>query len=387
MKNRKLWLLLGGVVLVLVLALTPLMAGCARPVEEEKPPVEEEKPPEKPIVLRISSGLNPLHIWDHDYLMPFADRMEEAFPGRLEFERYHAAELCPTGKELECLKGGSIDVAAPFLAPYHAGVFPLTDVPMLPVQDTDALKAARAFKKLLYSDVPLKDGKTFYELEIESQGLKAWPVGPTEPYRISTSGRRFHKAEDFEGVPIRAGARLHCIYLEELGVTTVAMVGMEIYEAMSRGTIEGPIYSIPDWESYGLTELIKYTIVGIGLGHWPSYLAVTEETWEKLPSDIQKKWDEVAMDLCEYSAKAWIAKGEPVMKENVEKYGGVFEDVRDLDPSVQKAMADAAVATWKRWIEEEEAKGNPARACAKLWAKYITEEGGTLPPGVEDYLK
>ena len=374
--KRKL-LIAGATLLVLSL----LAVACAPAPTPTPTPTPEEK-----IVLRISSGLNPLHIWDHDYQMPFADRMEEAFPGRLEFERYHAAELCTLGKELECLKGGSIDVAAPFTAPYHVGVFPLTDVTMLPIQDTTSLSAARAFKKLLYSDVPLKEGKTFYELEIVPRGLKVWPLGPTEPYRISTSGKRFDKAEDFAGVPIRAGARTHCVYLEELGVTTISMKGMEIYEAITRGTIEGAIYSIPDWESYGLTELYRYTIVGIGLGHWPSYLAMLETTWDKLPADIQAKWDEVALDMCEYSARAWIAKGEPVMKENIEKYGGVFEDVRDLDPSVQEAMADACVGTWKRWIEEEEAKGNPALACARLWAEYIVEEGGTLPEGVPEYL-
>jgi len=383
MKRKGVWLV-ASVLVVLGLLLAAF--GCAGAPAPTTTATTTATAAEEPIVLRISSGLNPLHIWDGDYLMPFADRMEAAFPGRLEFERFHAAELCPTGKELEGLKGGSIDVAAPFLAPYHAGVFPLTDVSMMPVQDTDSLKAARAFTKLMYSDVPLKDGKTFYQLELDPQGIKGWPLGPTEPYRISTSGKRFDTPEDFQGVPLRAGARAHCVYLEQLGVTVVSMVGMEIYESMSRGTIDGPIYSVPDWESYGLTELIKYTIVGIGLGHWPSYLAVTTETWDKLPSDIQAKWNEVALDVCEYSAKAWIAKGEPVMKENVEKHGGVFEDVRDLNPSVQEAMYDACVATWKTWIEEEEAKGNPALACAKLWATYIVEEGGTLPEGVAEYL-
>jgi len=48
MKNRRLWLLVGGIVLALVLALTPLMSGCAEPAEEPKPPVEEKPTAEKP---------------------------------------------------------------------------------------------------------------------------------------------------------------------------------------------------------------------------------------------------------------------------------------------------------------------------------------------------
>jgi len=341
---------------------------------------------EKPITLRISSGVGDKHCWTAGHMQPFADKVEERTKGRIKFQRFVAGELCKAGTELECLRGGSVDVAAPFLAPYHAGVFPLTDVTMLPVLNTTTVEASRAFQKLLESKDPLKDGKTFYQLEIESRGLIAWPLAPTESYVISTTGKRFNSVSDIKGTPIRGGARAHLVFIKELGATEVYMTGMDAYEAFSRGTIEGIVFSIPDWKSYGFTELIRYTVTGISLGHWPSYIAVTKKTWDKLPDDVKQIWNETAREMVMESSKYWISLKEPTIKESKEQFKAVFQDLSELDPGVQKAFSTAALNTWKTWIEEEEKKGNPAKATAKLWAQLIVQEGGVLPDGIEKYL-
>lgn len=339
-----------------------------------------------PIKLRISSGVSSKHCWTAGHMEPFADAIEAQTKGKVKFYRFVAGELCKAGKGLECLRGGSADVVAPFLPPYHAGVFPLTDVTMLPVMNTDAMSITKAFQALMDSKVPLKDGKTFYELEVSGNGLKAWPLGPTQPYVISTSGKRFKTVDDIKGTPIRAGARMHLIFIEKLGATAVYMTGMDAYEAFSRGAIQGIVFSIPDWKAYGFLELIKYTITGLGLGHFPGYMAMTAETWNKLPPDVQKTWDQTARKMAIESAKYWIKLSKPTVAESKNQYKAVFEDVKNLDPGVQKRIAQAGVETWKTWIQEEEKKGNPARATAKLWAKLVKEQGGVLPDGVETFL-
>jgi TRAP-type C4-dicarboxylate transport system substrate-binding protein len=341
----------------------------------------------KPITLRISSGVGPKHCWTAGHLDIFASAIEKETGGRIKFNRYYAGELCSVGKSFECLKGGMIDVSDPFLSPYHAGLFPLSEVSMLPVVNTDSFMVTRAYQKLMDSKVPLKDNKTFYELEWGSKGLKAWPLGPTEGYSLSTTGLRFNKPEDFGGVPMRAGARLHLMLVKALGAVPVNMPGMEMYEAFSRGTIKGSVLSIPDWKAYGFQELIRYTAMGMNLGHFPGYLLMTQQSWEKLPPDTQKIWDRVARETAFDSAECWNSKVAPTMKESKEKYGAVFEDYKDLNPSVQKAITDACILTWKTWMAEEEEKGNPARATAKLWSQFVIEEGGMLPKGVKELLK
>ncbi|BBO73092.1 hypothetical protein DSCW_05090 [Desulfosarcina widdelii] len=336
--------------------------------------------------LRISSGVGNKHCWVAGHMVPFTERVEKATNGQVKFSRYFAGELHKAGKGLESLKGGSIDVADPFLAPYHAGVFPLTDVVQLPVLNTDSINITEAFIKLFNSKEIIENGKTFYDLEIESQGLVAWPVGPTDAYVISTTGKRFNDTSDIKGTPIRGGARTQLIFLKKLGATEVYMTGMDAYEAFSRGTIQGIVYSIPDWKAYGFTELIKYTIVGVSLGHYPSYMAMTKDKWERFPDDIKTKWKRIAFDMARESAKYWMSLREPTVKESMEVYKAEFENVKKLNTTVQKVINNAAIETWKTWIAEEEKKGNPAKKVAKLWAKYVLEVGGALPDGVEELI-
>src|SRR5690606_1171737 len=130
----------------------------------------------------------------------------------------------------------------------------------LPTYGTDSPMITRAFQKLLDSDREIADGKTFYDYEIGDKGIRVWALGATAPYAISTTGKALKQPDDFKGVPMRAGSRLHTIVLERLGVTPVTMPAAQAYEALSRGTIEGIILSIGDWKSYSMTEILTYTI-------------------------------------------------------------------------------------------------------------------------------
>lgn len=336
--------------------------------------------------LRISSGLPQIHMWVGHHMDPFADRIEKETNGKVKFTRFYAGELVSIGREYDALKGGIIDVSAPFLAPYQEGLFPLSDVSQLPTLGTNTIKATRAFQKLLDSDVVLKDGKTFYQYEIGDKGLVAWPLGASEAYAISTTGRELKAPGDFKGVPMRAGSALHIMVLENLGVTPVYMPAAQAYEALSRKTIDGIVLSVGDWPSYSMQELLRYTITGVSMGHWESYVALTKATWDKFPEDVKQAWDKVARDMAMKNAEYVAEQDAKTLKLATEKFGARFIDIGELTPEMQAHIAKAAAETWKQWVEKTEAKGHPARATAKLWAQLIVAEGGVLPEGVSAYL-
>lgn len=339
------------------------------------------------MTLIISSALPQKHMWVGQHMDPFADRIEKATDGRIAFDRYYAGELVSVGREYDGLTGHTIDVSAPFLAPYQEGIFPLSDVTQLPTLETDSPKITRAFQKLLDSDVKLKDGKTFYELELTENGLVGWPLGASQPYAISTTGKVLDDPADFNGLPARAGATLHVIGVEKLGATSVYMPAAEAYEALSRGTIEGILLSIGDWRSYSVQELLKYTITGINMGSWESYLAIRQDTWDEMPDDLKKIWDETARQAALDNAAYVVKQDEVMIEEAGREYGSKFVDIGTLSPEMQAHMAKAATETWQAWIDKMEEQGEPGLATARLWAELITAEGGKLPPGVEKILQ
>lgn len=336
--------------------------------------------------LIISTGLGQPHMWVAHHMNPFADAIEKGSNGEITFTRFYAGELTSVGRELDGLTSGTIQVAAPLLAPYHEGQFPLSDVTQLPTYGTNSPMVTRAFQKLLDSDVALKDGKTFYQYEIADKGIRAWALGATAPYSISTVKKVLEEPADFQGVPLRAGSAIHTIVLEKLGATPVTLPGPQAYEALSRGTIEGIIIAISDWPSYSIQQLLRHSITDVSIGHWESYLAVSDAMWDGLTDEQKKLWDETARRIGAENAEMWETNVGVVKEKSIAEDGGSFVPVSELSKEMQDHIGKAGAETWIAWIEKTEANGHPAKATAKLYAELITAEGGKLPEGVAAYL-
>jgi len=333
--------------------------------------------------LTISASLPKVHFWVGGHMDPFANQIE-ANTG-IKFKRFYAGELVAVGRELDALKGGTIDVAAPLLAPYHEGRFALSDVTQLPTYNTSAVSITKAFQKLLDSPVKVKGDKTFYQYEIADKGIRVWPLGATAAYALSTTGKVLQNPADMKGLPLRAGSAMHTIALQQMGATPVTMPASQAYEALSRGTVNGLVLSVGDWKSYSFQDLMKYTITGVAIGHWESYLAVEEGMWNKLSADERQKWDRIARDVAMKNAEG-IDKQDVEVRDAAEKKGSKFVDINTLSKDMQAHIAKASTATWVQWIEQTEKKGHPAKATAKLWAQLIQAEGGKVPEGVAEYL-
>ena len=336
--------------------------------------------------LKISTGLPDSHCWVGQHMNPLIDAIKEGTGGSVTFTPFYDGKLIAAGRELDALTSGAIDVAAPLLAPYDEGRFPLSDVTQLPIYGTDSPMMTRAFQQLLDSDVKLAGGKTFYEYEIGSKGIRVWAVGATSAYSISTTGKKLVQPADFSGLRLRGGSAIHTIVLRQLGATPVNMPAVQAHEAMSRGDVDGGVLTIPGWRAYAFQDVLKYTVTDVAIGHWQSYLAIRDAAWNSLTPQQQQLWDATARRLALENAAHWEAGQLEVVKEAAKAKGAVFVPVGELPEPMQNHIAKAAADTWVAWIEKMEAAGHPGKAAAKLYARLITQAGGRLPSGVAGYL-
>ena len=336
--------------------------------------------------LKISTGLPDSHYWVGQHMNPLITTIKDATGGAVTFTPFYDGKLIAAGRELDALTSGAIDVAAPLLAPYDEGRFPLSDVTQLPTYGTDSPMVTRAFQKLLDSDVVLKGGKTFYDYEIGGKGIRVWAVGATSAYSISTTGKKLVQPADFAGLRLRGGSAIHTIVLNQLGATPVNMPAVRAYEAMSRGSVDGGVLTIPGWRAYAFQDLLKYTVTDVAIGHWESYLAIRYAAWSQLNPEQQRLWDTTARRLALENAAYWEAGQLEVVKEAARAKGAAFVPVGDLPPAMQDHIAKAAADTWITWIDKMEAAGHPGKATAKLYAQFVTQAGGRLPKGVAAYL-
>ena len=163
------------------------------------------------------------------------------------------------------------------------------------------------------------------------------------------------------------------------------MPAAQAYEALSRGTLDGVILSIGDWISYSMDELLTFSITDLALGHWQSYLAMTEDGWRRLAPAERDAWTRIA-DQIRVENAMLIDEQDRAVERQASRSGARFVAVDELSGQMQDHLAAAAADSWTRWIEQTERNGHPARVTATLWAELVVARGGELPPGVAEQL-
>jgi len=352
MKNRKLWLLLGGIVLVLVLALTPLMSGCAAPaeepkppVEEEKPPVEEEKPPEKVWELSYSTILPESHLASQAHFWVL-DTIEERTNGRVLFtERYHTSQLFGPFDQLAGLSKGGVDLslALALFAPAELDMAYGVSLPLFP----DIALYLIAQTEMLRTHPALIEEATRNNIAFLSAELAAY-------YQLCSAEKNVTTAEDLAGMTLNVRGPLG-LMLEPMGITPVNLSTQETYEAQERGLIDGYVGSLSDIHSFRIFEVSEY-FIDLGL---PPYnntwaTAMNLDTWNSLPPDIQL----IIMDaLDEATPYIFIlqTEGDVSLAKDMVEAGIQFSQLPAADIEKIRATLPTVIDAWVDLKPEDEA--------------------------------
>src|SRR5699024_9087200 len=184
-------------ILFMVMSFLLIISACGDSNESTSNEGGQKEGTQDPIVLTSSFGATDQHFWYRGFLNVLMDEVEEGSNGEVRFERFTGGELVELGTELEALNSNAIDVALSLQAPYDPQRFPYTEVVMLPTLESDAGIITDAMVNLMQSDIEIKDGKTYNELEFTDKGLVAFPNPSTEAYILSSTKKEFESVEDF----------------------------------------------------------------------------------------------------------------------------------------------------------------------------------------------
>lgn len=188
--------------LILIIIIAVLGVGCVeqskQSTNDDNDNTKSDNQNEEVITLKLSSGLSTQNVWWEGYFKPWMEEVEKRTDGRVEFDFYTNAELIPINEELQALNNGTIDIAAPLWPLYDPQGYPISEVTMLPLLESDTLRATDAYADLIKSDVELQDGKTFTDLMYGKRDLKVFATPTTEEYVISTKDYSFRNVDDFK---------------------------------------------------------------------------------------------------------------------------------------------------------------------------------------------
>lgn len=362
-------------ILFIVMSLILILAAC----NSNNGSSSDGKSNDEKVTLRAATGNAITQPFVGKSFIPWMDEVTEITEDQVEFEFFSNGELVKLTQEIDGVLNGTVDVVVGY-PNYQPDQFPLADVTMLPLEESDIFIATKAWKELLESDVKLSDGKTFYESQFSDKGLMALPLSMSPPYEIATTKKTFNSVNDIKGTSLRTPSSITENFAKHLGVNSISMPGGELYDALSRGAFDGSFISLPDWVGLGLQDLLMNELQ-INAGHFNAAIVMKQETFDKLPENLQEKLVTARENTLISGSEEWQNWSVEIKAEK-EAAGAKFVKTTDVSQELQDYISEAKVKTWMEFIESREDKGIPGKSIAILWRDLIVKNGGKVPASI-----
>lgn len=279
----------------------------------------------------------------------FIEGLREQGPGAgLGLEYYASGQLGKQWDMPTIVRTGVADISV--VSPsYVASEMPLSSVGDLPGLVRDSCQAGYALMDLM------SEGGILYEEEFAPLNLRPLWVGVIPAYESMTSGREVTVPADLRGTVQRSTGGAQDRIVDSVGAAGVGMPIGDLYEALTRGTVEGTVASPVSITPYGLEEVIHYSTRGANLGSFTTVYVINNDTWNGLSEEQRELISDLAAEsqqgVCEE-----LNKSVGASYEAMEESGVRFTDVSDHAAEWEALLEP----TRQGWVRDLESMGRPA---------------------------
>jgi TRAP-type C4-dicarboxylate transport system substrate-binding protein len=281
--------------------------------------------------------------------------IEKRTKGRVKITLYPGAVLTPPDQTYDGVVKGIADVGASVLA-YTEGRFPLMEVVDLPLgykSGYAATKLANEFYKK-FRPKELDDVKVMY-LFAHGPGI------------LHTTKKPVYRLEDVKGLKIRTQGT-NAKVVEALGGTPVGMPANDMYDALSRGIVEGVVIPYEAMDGWKLEDVIRYHTEDYGAAYTATMFVVMNKTkWNALPKDIQGVIEQINNEYIEKQGRLWDELDRKGL-ELVKKKG---HTIIKLSPEEDARWAAKVRPVLDDYVRELKAKGLPGDEALKFALDYL----------------
>ena len=316
----------------------------------------------EPITLRLHTFNSPKSIAVRLFLQPWAEEIEERTEGRVDVQVFPAMQLGGKPSDLYGqARDGVVDIVWT-LPGYSAGRFPLTEAFELPFICADAEATSQA----------LND---FYRTWLRGEYEDTHPLvfHAAAPGHIHTADQEVRTLEDLEGLKMRAPSRASAAMLKALGAVPIGMPVPKVYEALSRGVVEGAWIPWTIMRPFRLHEVTQYH-TEVSLSCVLFLMTMNKARYESLPVDVRAIIDETTgIALAKRLGRLWQDDEEPGRTIALEQGHSIVT----LTDTERERWRIAAQPVIDGWVEKVNAMGHDGEAmladARRLVAKYGDE--------------
>ena len=270
------------------------------------------------------------------------NEVEKRTAGKVAVKTFPGGTLLDAKTMMDGVIAGTADIGCLCMA-YQPGRFVITNATSLPL----GIPNARV------GSLTLWDLYTKYQPE-EFSKVKVLTMFTTAPSNIMAK-IPIRNLGDIKGVPLRASGGAVEI-LKSWGANSVGMPMPETPEALQKGVVKGLFTSLEVMKDFKFAESCKF-ITLTDTPVYPFAVVMNMDAWNKLPKDIQKIFDDLRLEQCEWTG-TYMDNHVVESIEWSKKEQGV--EVITLSAEEKAKWDKLLEPITEKWIEENKAKGLPA---------------------------
>lgn len=315
------------------------------------------------IIFNFGSMDGPKHVQNEKTFPYFAEKVDELTDGKIQFRMYVGGSLGGPSETLDNIITGLIDVGRGIHG-YNAGVFRGQSVLNLPFMAEGTGEELSIVAQKLYD--------TFPEIQEEYSDVKLLWVHAADPYAIITKGKAVRSFEDVEGLKLRTPSEEGSRMIASWGATPVSLPAPELYDALSKGVIDGGVLPIAAIKDFNLADVVDYVTIG-NFNTNLFYVAMNKDSWEKIPPQDQKLIEEnlLGIPMAAKAGREFDLQKDRAVKEA--KEAGV-EFITLPEEELEKFKEASKVVT-NHWLKTMEENGVDGKKIYREAVKLMEKEG------------
>lgn len=301
-------------------------------------------------VMKVTHVYNAnVYLWEYGGQV-FVDEVTKALGDKIKFEIYPSAQL---GKDvLTTIKSGLADIAI-IIPSIATDKLPLSSVSELPGAYTKACEGTSKLWNIAKAGGPLDTA------EYSPQGVHVLFVTTLPPYHITTAKEVPANIAGLSGLKLRASGAAMDKTVRALGAVPVKLAASELYDSISRGTIDGGLYNYLGVPEYKLEGVLKYAIQGPSLGAATVVFGMSKKSWDALSDDMKTIFTEASLKaqtaLCE-----WEDENDLKLRDRMVSQNGL--KIVDLTPDERAVWEAKTAEVTAGWMKEMDAAGKNGTA-------------------------
>jgi TRAP-type C4-dicarboxylate transport system substrate-binding protein len=293
--------------------------------------------------------------------------VEELTDGQVTFEMFPSEELGGATQYLDMVKSDAIQIGYA-VGGYYPGRFHLSSVTGLPQSHSTSTQGTKALWDLTN---PEEDG-VVYENEFKEYGLYPVSMLAHLPYQLGTkgSGTKFTDFQAIKDIPVRSTGGTQSLTLDALGVEPTELEGVELYEAMQRGTIKGYTFPPTSIGAYNLGEVTDYLTTNANITSSTLMNFMDLDKWNSLPDNVKEAMRTAGEEAMMNASETIDSQKESAFQsfrdmEGVEVYEIPDDTVTEMNERLEPVK--------EKWSKQQKDRNLPGDEVLTAWQEALEE--------------